>query len=63
MKEESNVFVCKSILLMEYLVRQGFHLRKVRDSERSPKYKVFVFDSTPELEILAHDFILKKKVG
>lgn len=54
---ENDVFVAKSIQLMLFLVREGFDVVKVRDSDYNKEMKSFYFKYTPELKKLADNFI------
>ncbi|WP_352168640.1 DUF5659 domain-containing protein [Proteiniborus sp. MB09-C3] len=42
-------YVVKSLKLANFLVRQGFDILKVSDSEHDPKFKVFLFQDCSEL--------------
>ena len=58
--KDDEIFVAKSLALMNYLCNRGYQCFKVRDSEDNPEYKVFYFKSTPELELLAEQFIINE---
>lgn len=42
-------YVVKSLKLANFLVRQGFDILKVSDSEHNPEFKVFLFGDCQEL--------------
>lgn len=42
-------YVIKSLKLANFLVRQGFDILKVSDSEQNSNLKVFLFGDCPEL--------------
>ena len=44
-----NYYVCKTIRLMTYLVKQDIVLKKVVDDRNNPKYKVFLFEDSDKL--------------
>lgn len=45
----ADLYVVRSLNLMNDLVQQGYRCRKVEDSEIDPKLKVFFFDDTREV--------------
>ena len=59
--ENSDVYVAKTLSLMNYLTGLGYYCFKVRDDEKNPEFKIFYFRRTKELERLADEFIAKKK--
>lgn len=47
--KKKDLYVVRSLRLMEELVKKGFSLHHVEDSKDNPFFKVFMFESTPEL--------------
>lgn len=48
--EDSNIFACKTLRLMNYLVRNGFDCKKIKKDKFNEKYMVFIFESSKELK-------------
>lgn len=42
-------YVIRSLKMTHYLVRQGFDIQNINDSNENPKLKVFLFTDSPEL--------------
>jgi hypothetical protein len=57
---DKQVYMVRSLRLMMYLVRQGFDIIKVRDSDTDSKYKIFYFDYSPEIDKVAKYYIRNK---
>ena len=47
---ENNIFVCKTLRLMNYLVKNGFDCKKVRRDRYDNDYIVFVFENSTSLQ-------------
>lgn len=45
----TNKILIYSLSLANWLCRNGHDILKVEDNEKQPKFKVFVFEDTPEL--------------
>lgn len=46
---DCEIFVCRSLTLMNHLVREGFDCKKVKPDNKNSKYVVFCFEDTIEL--------------
>ena len=46
---QEDIFVCRGLNLMNYLVREGFDCKKVKKDNKNPDYVVFCFADTKEL--------------
>jgi len=57
--EYEDVFVAKSLKLMNYLIMNGYPCIKVRDDDYNKQFKVFYFKWSRDLQKLANDFIRK----
>lgn len=44
-----NYYVCKTIRLLTYLIKQDIVLKKVVDDKDNSKYKVFLFEDSDKL--------------
>lgn len=42
-------FVCRRLRMLNYLLDAGFKPYAIEPSYQNPKYKVFLFEETPEL--------------
>ena len=47
--KENGIFVCKSLRLLNYLVRNGFNCIKARPDRENSRFIVFIFDDCREL--------------
>ena len=48
--------------MTHYLVRKGFNIQNVSDSNENSKLKVFLFTDTPELRKAMSDFTKSKSI-
>lgn len=48
--DRKNWYIVRSIRMMSELIREGFDLLNVMDSDDNPHFKVFAFEDTPELQ-------------
>lgn len=55
--ERRDVYIARSLGLMNYLVMKGYPVTKVEDSYRDRNKKVFIFDYDPQLQKLAQKYI------
>ena len=46
----NNIFVCKTLRLMNYLVKSGFDCKKVRPDRQDNNFIVFVFENSMALQ-------------
>ena len=44
-------FVCRTLRMLNYLTDAGFTPYAIEQDMHNPRYKVFLFDETPELEV------------
>jgi hypothetical protein len=49
-------YVCRSLALANYLVRQGFDIKKIDDSRANSKFKICLFLNSPQLEKCVEGF-------
>ncbi len=47
--ETKNFYVIRGLGMANYLVRQGFDIKKVEDNAYDRRFKVFLFEDSPEL--------------
>lgn len=45
------MFVCKRLRLCQYLIDRGINPCETIPDESNPKYNVFLFEETPELNV------------
>ncbi len=57
-KEKIDMYIARSLDLVNWLCQRGFRLLKVEDSEKNPKYKVFLFRETKALHECADEWFL-----
>ena len=49
-------YVIRSLNMMHYLVRKGFNVQNVSDSNENPELKVFLFTDSKELRQAMSEF-------
>lgn len=59
---DKNYKVVHSKYVAMYLVRKGFDFIKVDDNKENPKYKVFLFIDSEELENAIKEYKPKKAI-
>lgn len=47
--ETKNFYVIRGLGMANYLVRQGFDIKKVEDNRSNSYFKVFIFEDSEEL--------------
>lgn len=60
-KAKTDFYIVRSLAMTNYLVRNGYDIQKVEDSIDNPKYKVFLFEKTPEFEHSVGVFLSRRK--
>lgn len=58
---KTDFYIVRSLTMMNYLVRSGYDVMKVEDSIDNPKFKVFMFEKTPQLEKSMGIFLSSRK--
>lgn len=62
MRATRNFYVVKSIKMMTYLIREGFNIYKVKDDDKNPHYKVFLFDDSQDLRKAMSEYTKSKSI-
>lgn len=52
----------RSLALANYLCNQGFKMLKVEDSEKNPKFKIFLFEDNKAIRSCITTYLLHKEV-
>lgn len=52
----------KSLALANYLCNNGYKMKKVIDSEKNPKYKVFLFEDSKAIQDSIATYLSEKEV-
>lgn len=60
-ERNADIYVVRTLALMNYLVGHGQPCIKVRDDDSNPDYKVFIFRNTHELGRLINEFNKQNK--
>ncbi|WP_407928364.1 DUF5659 domain-containing protein [Caproiciproducens faecalis] len=47
--QEKQYYIIRSLSMANYLVRHGYDIKKVSDSEKNNQFKVFLFSDSDEL--------------
>lgn len=50
------MYIVRSLNMTNWLCNNGFKILKVEDSEKDARYKVFLFEDTPELHHMMMQF-------
>ena len=61
MNTKTDMYIVRSLSMTNYLVRHGYDIMKVEDSNDNPRFKVFLFEKTPEFERSVGVFLSKRK--
>ena len=60
-RTKTDFFIVRSLAMTNYLVRSGYDIQKVEDSIDDPKFKLFLFEKTPEFEMSVSVFLSRRK--
>lgn len=60
--EKPKICTVRSLALANYLCNHGFQMQKVIDSEKNPKYKIFLFEDNKEIRNSITTYLLNKGV-
>ncbi|MBM7869245.1 hypothetical protein JOC70_000714 [Clostridium pascui] len=55
-KIKGDVFCAKKPHLAGYLMMKGFNLKRMPQDEKNPNYNVYIFNNSPELEIVVDQY-------
>lgn len=55
-RAKTPMYIVRSLNMTNWLCNNGFKILKVEDSEKDAKYKVFLFEDTPELHHMMMQF-------
>lgn len=53
------MYICRKMRLCCYLLKHGFQYVSERADKYNPKYRVWLFDNTPELRIAIEEYYSK----
>jgi hypothetical protein len=56
-----EMYIVRSISLVNYLCQRGFKLLKAEDSNDNAKYKVFMFEDCPEIRDTVAIYLSNRK--
>lgn len=56
------MYIVRSLSMTNWLCNNGFQILKVEDSEKDPRFKVFLFEDTAALHNMMARFSKKKGV-
>ena len=62
LRTDEKVYIANTLAEMNYLVKYGYPVIKVRDDPNNPKYKVFYFKWSEEIEYLGYKFKEKRNI-
>lgn len=56
------MYIVRSLELTNWLCGQGYKILKVEDSEKNPRYKIFLFEDTKQIRNSVSEYLSKKGV-
>lgn len=56
------MYIVRSLELTNWLCGQGYKILKVEDSEKNPKYKIFLFEDTKQIRNSVAKYLLQRGV-
>jgi hypothetical protein len=56
-----DMYIVRSIELVNYLCQRGFKLLKAEDSKDNARYKVFMFEDCPEIRDTVAAYLSNRK--
>ena len=56
------MYIVRSLDLTNWLCGQGYRILKVEDSEKNPKYKVFLFEDKKQIRNSVTEYLSKREV-
>ena len=59
---KTQMYIVRSLVLTNWLCGQGYRILKVEDSEKNPKYKVFLFEDTKQIRNSVTEYLSKREV-
>lgn len=60
---DMDMYVVKSLELMNWLCHRGFTVRKVLDNDKYPQYKVFLFEDSEEIRKAVGEYVRGQRKG
>ena len=60
--DNKDVCTVRSLDLVNYLCNRGFRIKKVIDSDKDSRYKVFLFEDSKDLQNNISTYLSRKKV-
>ena len=61
-ENKTQMYIVRSLDLTNWLCGQGYRILKVEDSEKNPKYKVFLFEDTKQIRNSVTEYLSKREV-
>ena len=59
-RKKPRYYYCKRLRLLDYLVRRGFRALGTMPDAKNPKYNVWKFEYTPELDKTLREYFAGK---
>lgn len=59
--EKTEMYIVRSLELANWLCNRGYKMLKVEDSEKNPRFKVFLFEDTKYIRNSASEYLLQKR--
>lgn len=58
---KTEMYIVRSLELANWLCNRGYKILKVEDSEKNPKFKVFLFEDTKRIRSSVLEYLLQKR--
>ena len=58
---KTEMYIVKSLELANWLCNRGYRILKVEDSEKNPRFKVFLFEDTKQIRSSVSEYLLQKR--
>ena len=62
LNESKDVCTVRSLDLANYLCNHGYKMKKVIDSDRNPRFKVFLFEDSKDIQNCISEYLSGKEV-
>lgn len=59
--EKTEMYIVRSLELANWLCNRGYKMLKVEDSEKNPRFKVFLFEDTNYIRNSVSEYLLQKR--
>lgn len=58
---KTEMYIVRSLELANWLCNRGYKILKVEDSEKNPRFKVFLFEDTKQIRSSVSEYLSQKR--